>query len=114
MSVAIKHAPMTLEEFLAWESKQETRYEFNGVEPVDMTGNSHFHSVIQTNLLRALGNQLAGKPCHPVGSESKLRTSNTVRYPDAMVICRAARYQEYVIDDPTVVFEILSDTTAQT
>jgi Uma2 family endonuclease len=31
-----------------------------------------------------------------------------------MVIGRAARYQEYVIDDPTVVFEILSDTTAQT
>jgi len=30
--------PMTLAEFLEWEDRQELRYEFNGVEPVAMTG----------------------------------------------------------------------------
>ena len=30
--------PMTLAEFLKWEERQDLRYEFDGVEPVAMTG----------------------------------------------------------------------------
>ena len=32
--------PMTLAAFLAWEERQELRYEFDGVEPVAMAGGS--------------------------------------------------------------------------
>jgi len=37
MSIAL-HAPMTLEHFLAWEEQQDLRWEFDGFEPVAMTG----------------------------------------------------------------------------
>lgn len=37
MNVALRK-PMALPEFLAWEERQELRYEFDGVQPVAMTG----------------------------------------------------------------------------
>lgn len=30
--------PMTREQFLAWEDRQELRYEFDGFQPLAMTG----------------------------------------------------------------------------
>lgn len=55
--------PMTLVEFLAWESEQELRYEFDGVQPVAITGGTFAHASIQRNLALAVGNRLRGKPC---------------------------------------------------
>jgi Uma2 family endonuclease len=60
MNVALRQ-PMTLEEFLAWEQRQELRREFDGFRPVAMTGGTAARSVIQRNLLMALGNRLRGK-----------------------------------------------------
>jgi hypothetical protein len=37
MSTALKE-PMSLEVFLDWESRQEFNYEFDGFQPVAMTG----------------------------------------------------------------------------
>jgi hypothetical protein len=37
MTVALRK-PITLAEFLAWEERQPARYEFDGFEPVAMTG----------------------------------------------------------------------------
>ena len=41
---------MTREQFLAWEERQEQRYEFDGFQPVAMTGGTAAHAVIQHNL----------------------------------------------------------------
>ena len=61
--------PMSLEEFLDWEQRQELRYEFDGFAPVAMTGGTFEHAIIQANLIRALGNRLHGRPCRVVGFE---------------------------------------------
>ena len=37
MNVVLRK-PMTLEAFLAWEERQELRYEFDGFQPIAMTG----------------------------------------------------------------------------
>ena len=37
MDVALRK-PMSLAEFLAWEERQELRYEFDGFRPVAVTG----------------------------------------------------------------------------
>ena len=50
MNVALLR-PMTLDEFLAWERRQELRYEFDGTRAVAMTGGTVEHSVIATNLV---------------------------------------------------------------
>ena len=54
MSTALRQ-PTTLEEFLAWERRQELRYEFDGSRAFAMTGGTIEHSVIATNLVQALG-----------------------------------------------------------
>jgi Uma2 family endonuclease len=52
MSASLK--PLTLGEFLDWERAQEPRYEFDGIQPVAMTGGSRPHSRVGTRLLTAL------------------------------------------------------------
>jgi hypothetical protein len=51
---------MTLAEFLAWEERQELRYEFGGLQPVAMTGGTSGHDRITFNLRKALDVRLAG------------------------------------------------------
>jgi Uma2 family endonuclease len=104
--------PMTLQEFLAWEERQELRYEFDGFQPVAMTGGTFAHAAIQRNLLVALTVRLRGKPCQPIGSELKIEVAGRIRYPDAFVICSPVANDALVVKDPVAVFEILSPSTA--
>ena len=53
MNVALRK-PMTLEQFLSWEERQQMRYEFDGFQPVAMTGGTEAHAAIQRNLIIAL------------------------------------------------------------
>jgi Uma2 family endonuclease len=108
----VTRAAMTVEAFLDWEERQELRYEFDGMAPRAMVGGTAAHAGIQANLLVALGTRLRGNPCRPFGSELKLRLAHSVRYPDAMVICTPVAPRATWVTDPTVVFEILSESTA--
>ena len=45
---------MTREEFLDWATAQEVRYEFDGFQPVAMTGGIRDHSQICQNIYYAL------------------------------------------------------------
>jgi Uma2 family endonuclease len=112
MNLAVRK-PMTLAEFLAWEERQEQRYEFDGSEPVAMAGGSLAHSAIQRNLAMALGSRLRGKPCQFFGSDLKIQVAeNHIRYPDGMVVCSHVDRATKVVHDPIVIFEVLSPGTA--
>lgn len=115
MSAAL-HRPMTVEEFLDWEERQPVRYEFDGWRPVAMAGGSLAHSAIAHNLGGALYNALRGKPCRAYTSDAKVQVAGSIRYPDATITCSgqpdAARARQGVVNEPVVVFEILSDSTA--
>lgn len=87
MSVAVQ-LPMTLGEFLAWEERQELRYEFDGTAPVAMTGGTIAHDRITFNLQRSLDARLAGKRCRPLGPNVKIIVDGRTRYPDAFVVCQ--------------------------
>jgi hypothetical protein len=47
---AVLQPPMTLAALLDWENRQETKYEFDGFQPVAMTGGTAAHASIQRNL----------------------------------------------------------------
>src|SRR4029079_14807364 len=79
--------PMTLAEFLVWERAQELRYEFDGFQPVAMTGGTIAHSVIATNIVRALRDPLRGSPCRAFLGDLKILAAGRVRYPDTVVTC---------------------------
>jgi Uma2 family endonuclease len=111
MSVAVRR-PMTIDEFLAWEEKQELRWEFDGFTPMAMTGGTAGHSAIQRNISLALGTRLRGKPCQVYTADLKIRAAGSIRYPDAFVVCTPVARGATVVTEPVVVFEVLSPSTA--
>jgi Uma2 family endonuclease len=113
MNLALRK-PMTLAEFLAWEERQPLRYEFDGIQPIAMTGSTAAHAFIQGNLATAIGGRLRGGPCRLVGSDLKIEVAGRIRYPDAFVVCSPVLMQSTVVRDPVVIFEVLSESTAQT
>jgi Uma2 family endonuclease len=112
MSIALRKS-MTIEEFLEWETQQPLRYEFDGYQPVAMAGGTEQHSAIQRNLAIAVGGRLRGRPCRYHGSDLKIETAETIRYPDGFVVCSPPVRGRTVIPDPVVIFEVLSDDSAQ-
>jgi Uma2 family endonuclease len=113
MNVALRQS-WTVGTFLAWERRQALRYEFDGSQPVAMTGGSVEHSVIATNLVRALEDRLRGGACRAFRGDVKILVADQVRYPDAMVTCTPVPRGTDVIPNPVVVFEVLSPSTAVT
>lgn len=113
MSLALPQ-PMTLESFLAWEERQELKHEFDGVRPVAMVGGTNAHGRVQRNLAIALGSRLRGKHCEFLGSDVKIITERTVRYPDGVVTCTPGANDGISVPDPVIIFEVLSRSTAST
>ena len=111
MNVALRK-PMTLDQFLAWEEGQDFRYEFDGFEPIAMAGGTAAHSAIQRNILFSLTGRLRGMRCQPHGSELKIQVAGRIRYPEAFVVCTPVPPRSKVVMNPVVVFEVLSDGTA--
>jgi Uma2 family endonuclease len=104
--------PLSVEEFLDWEAGQEERYEFDGVQPVAMTGASFAHAMIVTRLIGALLARL--RPgCVPVANVLKVVTERRVRYPDLTIVCGPVAPGADRVS-PTVVFEVISPSTALT
>jgi Uma2 family endonuclease len=54
MSIARQEPRMTREQFLNWTEAQDERYEFDGFQPVAMTGWTRDHSHIAGNIRFAL------------------------------------------------------------
>jgi Uma2 family endonuclease len=113
MSIAL-HEPMTLAEFLAWEEHQQSRFEFDGFHPVAMTGGTVAHNRIMRRVHRLLEQQPDGTSCEPFGPDVKIIADGRARYPDAVVSCSPQPDQSQIIEDPIVVFEVLSESTSIT
>ncbi|WP_149535666.1 Uma2 family endonuclease [Siccirubricoccus phaeus] len=103
--------PMGLAEFLAWEERQEQKWEYDGFAPVATVGVTVAQAVIRRNLTTALHTRLRGTPCRFYGPELKVQVAGSIRYPDGFVACSPAAANDRVIHDPVVLFEILSPST---
>jgi Uma2 family endonuclease len=113
MSVALQK-PITLAELLAWEERQELRYEFDGFEPLAMAGGTIAHDRITFNLQKALDARLAGTLCRLLGPNVKIVADGRARYHDAIVVCRVVSPTATIADDPVGVFEVLSESSSET
>ena len=110
MSASIK--PLSLAEFLDWERAQPLRYEFDGVQPVGMTGGSTRHARVIARLIVAAGTRVKS-PCEVLASELKVIGENWVRYPDMTIACGSLdEARDSVL--PTIIFEVLSPSTELT
>jgi Uma2 family endonuclease len=106
--------PWTQDRFFAWAEAQDARYEFDGFQPVAMTGGNRGHSRVFGNLFTALKTQLRGSRCEPLGPDAGVETVNkAVRYPDALITCSKGDDKDRLVSDVVVVFEVLSPTSGR-
>lgn len=105
---------MSLQEFLAWEAEQERKWEYDGHGPVEVTGRTRAHALIQVGLLAALHQRLEGTAFEVFGSELKIQVGGSIRYPEAFVAPAGGMASATVVHDPIVVFEVLSPSTERT
>lgn len=103
------------EEYLTWEERQAEKHEFVAGEVFAMTGARQDHVVVSGNIFAGLKQGLRGTPCRAYISDLKLRVeaADAFFYPDVMVSCHPddLTNQQY-ISHPTLIVEVLSDSTA--
>lgn len=102
------------EDFLRWESLQAEKHEFIQGEVFAMGGARREHVVVAGNVFALLKQHLRGTPCQPYIADMKLRIEmlDAFFYPDVMVSCHENdRQAEQYLSHPTVIIEVLSDST---
>ena len=113
-----KNIAYTVEEYLRLEQAASDRHEYHDGQILAMAGGSYEHSVIVSNINRALGNALDGKPCRTLDSNLKVGIPRTGRfvYPDVHVICGPPQFDprdetRQTVSNPRLVVEVLSPST---
>lgn len=112
MDTILDH-PWTVESFLAWEDRQEGKYEFDGFETIEMTGGTIAHQRIVGNLWITLLRILGQRPLMPL-MEMRLRAETRVRYPDVALCAGPLDQTTRTLTDALALFEVLSADTATT
>ncbi len=113
MNVALRQT-MTLAQFLAWEERQELRYEFDGFHALARTGGTIEHEMIGGNIRAILRDRLKGTPFRVLGPTIKIEVQGHIRYPDALVSCAPMQRGDRIAPQPVIVFEVLSESTSRT
>jgi Uma2 family endonuclease len=116
MNVATSEKYLSEAEFLERERNAELKSEFFGGEMFAMAGGTREHSLIGTNLARALGNRLENRPCVTFNADLRVKVEATglLTYPDVTVVCGPERFLDEERDtllNPTLLGEVLSDST---
>jgi Uma2 family endonuclease len=124
MAVPKEKLIYTIAQYLAMERAAEERHEYVDGIIYKMSGESLSHSRICINLAISVGSQLRGKPCEALSPNMKVRsgpyfkdqrtTKGLFSYADLTVVCGEPEFHDQhqdVLLNPTVIFEVLSDST---
>jgi Uma2 family endonuclease len=119
MSASVQHAPLiSPDEFLAGEKATGSKHEYLNGLVYAMAGGTVRHSAIGVRLLSLLYARLRGSRCQPYNSDLLLsvRMGDDLRYyyPDATIHYGSHTGDERVLENPNVIFEVLSEYTART
>jgi Uma2 family endonuclease len=105
---------ITFEEYLELEKTSSIRHEYVDGELHAMAGEKIRHNRIAGQLYALLLARAIERGCQIVIESVKLRVHNTrVRYPDVVVSC-APGDDDYFLENPCFIAEVLSDSTATT
>ena len=115
MSSVFSREPISVRAYLDGEALAKRKHEYVEGRVYAMVGASNAHNRIATNGTISLGQRLRGKPCEVFNSDTKIRVqpSSGTRfyYPDFMVVCQSSPPESNFQDAPTLVAEVLSDST---
>ena len=114
MALTALEQPIDPDAFLDWEQRQAERYELVAGEVRLMVGGTIGHNDVTDNIHAAFRSRLRGTPCRARAVQTRVQAGNdSFVYPDIVVSCSPRRPEELFIDDPVLVVEVLSPSTAQ-
>jgi Uma2 family endonuclease len=106
---------LSVEEYLASEERAPLKREYLGGIVYEMGGASRTHDTIVGNVRLALRDALRGRKCRFHGPEVKLNFAflgtEYFYYPDGMVVCDPTDADDRFCERPSVVFEVISEST---
>lgn len=113
---APKYNYVSPEEYLAQERASENNNEYYNGQVLAMSGASLKHTLINGNIITAIGEFLKNKNCRvlPSGIRVSTPSHDSYMYPDASIICEEPVLEDDKFDtllNPSVIFEILSPST---
>jgi Uma2 family endonuclease len=114
---ALKRSPyITAEEYLARERAAENKSEYYDGEIFAMAGAREPHNLVSGNIFAKLHTQLEHRPCRAYTNDMRLKVSPSglYTYPDVMVVCGEAQFDDEEFDtllNPTLIVEVLSQST---
>jgi Uma2 family endonuclease len=116
MAVAETVSRISEADYLRLERLAETKSEFFDGEMFAMAGGTRAHSLIATNIAREIGNQLNSTNCVAYNADLRIKVEATglITYPDVSIVCGEQRFldnEEDTLLNPTVIIEVLSDST---
>ncbi len=117
-AVAARTLTFTPDEYEAWEQDQLERHEYHFGEVYAMSGGTFSHARAVAALTIALGNALRSTGCVVVSEAMRVEVLRDLQfvYPDVTVVCGEPAFRsptETTLQNPTVVCEVLSPTTAR-
>lgn len=116
-AIPVKEVLLSEEEYLRGEVTSDVKHEFVAGVAHAMAGAGYEHNTIAGNIFAALHSRLRGQRCQAFASDMKVRVNANDYvhhyYPDAMVVCDHTGLApgRHWTDKPTVIFEVLSDST---
>jgi Uma2 family endonuclease len=111
---AILEKKISVDEYLELEKRSEVRHEFVDGEILAMAGEKRVHNRLARRFVLLLEALADSKNCEIVIESVKIRTRGTrIRYPDIAVSC-APGDDEYFLENPCFIAEVLSSTTEKT
>ena len=106
---------LTPDQYIEQERTSDTRHEYCNGYTEAMAGASRTHNLLAGALFSTLRAQLHNPECHVYMSDMKLRVQTLENdrffYPDVMVSCDREPPSDYYEDRPSLVAEVLSDST---
>ena len=113
MSEAFAYSRIPVADYLRAERTADVRHEYVDGEVFAMVGASRRHNHIGGNLYIALRAAADPRGCAVYASDVKVRVeaANAFYYPDLVVTCAAGDDDPYVVHAPSIIVEILSDST---
>jgi Uma2 family endonuclease len=114
MARIAERSKLTPEEYLAWERLQPYKHEYFDGDVFAMSGGTPRHNRLSSSINAALVSSL-GTRCSVFTSDQRLRVQDRrYVYPDVVVVCGPPVVEhDDVITNPTIVVEVLSQSTEQ-
>ena len=105
---------LTFQQYVELDERSERPLEYVDGEVFEIESSTPNHGQIVFNLSSALGSRLKSSTCHGMGSAARIRVpSGRYFHPDLSLVCgKNDLLPDKSLLNPTVIFEILSDSTA--